>query len=234
MTGTLLTEHNRDAMSRLLTDPETGLAGLLFGACSLLAEQEQDFDPLQLDPETLVTSVQISLDRDIGELNRSKLIWAQTGTTDQCLEDLPSFIEFCNHSIAEQPLLPGVFDPANSHECAAGVLELMILRYDGHDEPMPELRFSDQIAGYLGGVLASEAILQPFRPLMFARMPELPFTDDPSLFGVMDENSQWVTGQIRTDLERRLRRTIRDLQGLKIKGKPLLVEQDQAAMLKFL
>lgn len=101
-------------------------------------------------------------------------------TTDAFYNDVKRFVQICN-ILSHDEFSPYMFDPADSAECAWGVVEAMLI------EPAEE-GFSEEILGYMEAVLKQEGfisppgVLQPLLPNYVDDVDHSVFSSDPVLF----------------------------------------------------
>lgn len=176
-------------MRRLLSLDDLHISVSLFAAAKVL---DFDLEALSMDSEALIMEVEMAINHQLSPFNRSKLLAAQAAFfTDLCYRDLPTFIDFANLTLATDPPVPGVFNPANVLESAAAVLELAIINSDlSQPASTAMFEFSKDILAYWGVVLVSEGAAWAPPPLQKAIMPARSDFNDTAFFGAVEQGSQ--------------------------------------------
>lgn len=140
---------------------------------------------LEWDPSTRVLEIEEDFDVDLSQQNFDKLETAiQILTTDRFQKSLPDFIAFC-HVLNGDLYHPNTFDPADAEDVAWAMTEALLISPPEDNDPEP---FSDEIRGYIGGVLDKEGIINAPDILRVALRkarvsPSIQdFSDDPEMF----------------------------------------------------
>lgn len=145
-------------------------------------------EALEWDPSTIALEIEEEFDVHLSQMSLDKLMTAiHVLTTDRFFKSLPDFIAFCN-VFGGDTYNPGVFDPADAEDVAWGITEAMLIAPPEDNEPEP---FSDEIRGYIGGVLDKEGIINAPDVLRIALRkarisPSIgDFSDDPEMFSAI-------------------------------------------------
>ena len=139
--------------------------------------------------------------------------WSAIGRLMACIAILSSddffkrpqrFVRLCN-ILSGDLYDPETWDPADSEECAWGIMEATLLTQTPLDE------YSEEIRYYVGAVCVDEGLVQPPKILAeFAKFddPNLnglnEFTDDPDLYENMNYVQQEKAAEIQSTLDARL------------------------------
>lgn len=168
-------------------------------------------------PHTLL----LELEREFGGVSRGNFDRLMAGisllTTDIFFKDVAGFVAMAN-VLAGSDFDPGVFDPADSAECAWAITEALLLAYDGNEEEP----FSDDVRHYLTAVLVDEGFITPPDILRlaidadFSSKVQYEFSDDPELFQGIYEVQRGKT----EDVNSVVREGLLDLLG-QLKALPL-------------
>ncbi len=145
-------------------------------------------EALEWDPSTIALEIEEEFNVDLSQMSFDKLMAAiQILTTDKFFKSLPDFIAFCN-VLGGDTYNPSVFDPADAEEVAWGITEAILIAPPEDNELEP---FSDEIRGYIGGVLDQEGIINAPDVLRIALRkarisPSIEdFSDDPEMFAAI-------------------------------------------------
>lgn len=200
---------------QILIDPALPISAKWFATVMALGGDLQSI--LDLDPETLLVELEQAIGRKLDSISRAKVIMGSLAYgSDRFYADLPAFNDFANYCWHQTPPPPGVYEPANSVECALAVAELMIinLNFSAKQED-DDLEFSDEIRKYWGAVLFSEGLLKPFSPLQLAVMPPLPEINEPAIFTAIDDTSRRVTISFQNEIRQRVLLALNLIAGLR-------------------
>lgn len=199
------------AHQRLLRDPET-FATVVLAIYVSGYEPEEVREALSWTPTSYRMELEDRYHIQIPDLLVEKLAAAASILlTDRFYRSVRGFIEICN-TLSGSSVTPGVFDPADSMECAWGITEALLLEPPDSEEP-----FSEDILYYIGGVLNSEGIKNPPDVLRVGRWEAQSdyaglMADDPAMFSAMsavhEEDGQLIT----QELTRRIQRLIGQLE----------------------
>jgi hypothetical protein len=197
-------------VQRTLQDPETYATTLL-----AIVIDRYGTDALTWSPETL----RLQLGEDFGAImprvNCDRLMAGIVIlTTDYFYKNLPRFIQLCN-ALSGDGCDPGMFDPADSIECAWGMTEAMLLSPPDEDEP-----FCDEIRQYITAVLKDEGYVVPPDVLRiaidgdFSRQIDTTFSDDPVMFSAIYKTQAAKSGEVAETLRDNLIALIQQLNAL--------------------
>ena len=109
-------------MAERLLDDDTYMTTLMV-ICSDL----YGYEFVKWAPETIKLQLYDNTQVEVPSVNLSKIMAGiAVLTTDSFYRNLPRFIHLCN-AIADQDYNPFIFDPADSHEMAWSITEVMLL-----------------------------------------------------------------------------------------------------------
>ena len=140
-------------------------------------------------------------------------------TTDSFYRNLPRFIQLCN-ILADEDYNPAVFDPADTHEMAWAITEVLL--FDPPDDP--DNAFSDEIRQYIGVVVQGEGIINPPDVLALAMSDERlddPMNvgvenDDPEMYAAFWQNQASKGDELRAMLTLQIGELIQQIVGLQL------------------
>jgi len=161
-------------------------------------------EALEWDPATIALEIEEDFDVELSQLSLDKLLAAiHVLTTDRFFKSLPDFIAFCN-VFGGDTYNPQVFDPADAEEVAWGITEAMLIAPPDDNDHEP---FSDEIRGYIGGVLDKEGIINAPDVLRIALRkarisPSIDdFSDDPMMFSAVYDLEAGKTADINQSIQ---------------------------------
>jgi hypothetical protein len=141
--------------------------------------------------------------------------------TDRFYKSLPDFIEICN-ILAGSPASPGVFDPADTTECAWGITEALLLSPPDDNDREP---FIEEIRAYIGKVLEAEGIINPPDILRIGIIGmdkrykvHNDFSDDPEMYNAIWDTEASKTQDINELTKDRLFLLVNQLELLQLKN----------------
>lgn len=165
----------------VLSDDVYGTTMLLWAIDTLGPEAVMGDDDMVWHPQTIHMELSQALGVSLPKPAFDRLMAAVSIlTTDAFYNDVKRFIQICN-ILSHDEFSPYVFDPADSLECAWGVVEATLI------EPS-EYGFSEEIIGYMDAVLKEEGfivpprVLKPLLPDYVDDVDQSIFSDDPVLF----------------------------------------------------
>ncbi len=139
-------------------------------------------------------------------------------TSDDFYRRLPRFIQLCN-ILSGDIFEPGLFDWADSYECAWGITEAALLSPPEEKDPEP---FDEEILAYLGFALRQDGISRPPDVLQIAKLDYdaeaglAELTDDPVLYESAWQLQDAKSQEIRDMLSRMLRLLASQLESLEL------------------
>lgn len=141
-------------------------------------------------------------------------------TSNNFTTSLPDFIHTCT-VLSGDYVQPGHLVLADSADCAWGLTEGMLLVPPDPQEKEP---FSEEIRGYIGKVLGEEGILNPpdvlriaLRDNDLASRARYNFSDDPVMFGAINDMEKSKTDAINHLVQGRLRALFNQVAALRLK-----------------
>lgn len=166
-------------------------------------------EALSWHPETIAMQVGEDFAVEVPRVNMDRLLAAITlVTTNYFYKRLSVFNDTCN-VLSGDDFNPGVFQPADTADCAWGITEALLICPPDEEEP-----FTDEIRYYVGQLLRNEGYVQAPDILRIALGADLSdqihdtFAEDPDMFQALHENQTEKTQQceqlIRENLERLL------------------------------
>lgn len=169
---------------------------------------------LEWHPSTIKMQVEADFNVQLSKQTFDRLMAGITlVTTNYFYRNLPKFIDLCN-ILSGDDFDPGVFDPADSAECAWGITEALIIN------PDPDEEFADDIRHYITQVLLSEGYVTPPDVLRiaidadFTNRVKYNFSDDPEMFQGIYAVQQQKTGEITDMIRRQLGELLAQIQSL--------------------
>jgi len=178
------------------------------------------YEFMKWSPETIRLQLREDVQTEIASVNLSKIMAGiAVLTTDSFYQNLPRFIQLCN-VIADEDFNPMVFDPADSHEMAWAITEVLLL-----DPPEDaDNAFSDEIRSYIGVVVQQEGIVNPPDVLAIAmsdkRLDDEMNADvegeDPEFFAAFWQNQASKGDEIKNMLTLQVGELIKQITSLPI------------------
>lgn len=171
-------------------------------------------------PNTIQMEVEEDFHVDMPPPNYDRLMAGLSlFTSNSFYNSLPDFIRTC--VILNGHHIPGdQLELADAADCAWGITEAMLL-----NPPLEEEPFSEEIRGYVGHMLDQEGILTPPDVLRIAlRDTDLMdkvrygFSDDPVMFGAIQDMESSKTNAINHLIQGRLRSLFKQLADLPLKS----------------
>lgn len=153
---------------------------------------------LEWTPETLRAEIEIEFGVRLSDVLMAKLAHIiVVVTTDRFFQDAACFVRVCNALAGEDT--DNEFDPADSAECALGIMEAVLLWPPDDDDPEP---FSEDVRRYIGHVLKLEGYINTPDVLKFAvgtkpvGQVAAEWTDEPDMFTAIHAVQQDKTDEI--------------------------------------
>lgn len=199
------------AAKALLANPDAFGTALLvlcldaFGPECLHDPDDPDRGPWH--PTTFRAELERHFGATLAEGNLARLVAAVTVvTTDLFWKNAAAFVTLAN-ILAGDDFNPGVWDKADSAECAWAVTEALLLDPPDKDDPEP---FSAEVRHYIGAVLRDEGYVTPPDVLRvalgadFAGKVRYEYADDPQMFEAVYSTQQAKTAEIEEVLRDQL------------------------------
>ena len=211
-------------LAAALTNPDTYATVLLVIALDTFGP-ECLYDPDDPDrgawhPTTFRTMLEEKFGVKLPQANVDKLMAAVTVvTTDLFFTRVDRFITLAN-ILAGDEFDPGVWEKADSVECAWAITEALLLDPPDPDNPEP---FSDEIRTYVGLVLRDEGYVTPPDVLKialdgdFSDKVRYNFSDDPEMFEGIYAVQQEKAAEVESVLRDALTELSQQLQSLPLK-----------------
>lgn len=200
---------NKQSLQRVFRDPKSYTTTLYY--CSAIAAGH-DASIFELDPETVILELSDSLAMEIPEVNRAKVLAAQTlTTTDLIYRDLPAFIRFCNLASSEEAP-PDQFDPADAYEISWGLWEISSI--DNSNDLLKsgdKTAFSQEIRKYIGVMCQQEGLRKPVESMDMAILPPIDLPADEGFVRMAFERHEEVEHSIAQHLRKNQDQLSREL-----------------------
>jgi hypothetical protein len=191
---------------------------------------------LAMEAETILIVASELVGKQLSPYAGSKLLLGVMAlTTDMVNQNIQGFINFANTCSSKDPIEPDVFDPNNVSECACAVVEYAFLQYAMTDE-VERLQFSDEICRWIGGLLLSEGFLEPFPPLLMAKMPDSDRdVESAALADVVIDTDTTGRAQVLAQASMHLEQIFEELNGIVDEhGRPVMSGEDYNKLVKAL
>lgn len=181
-------------------------------------DEDEQKRVLQWDPETIRMEIEDDFKVQVPQPVLDKIFTArEIFTTDRFFTVTADFIDFCNILSGTATFDPRVWDPADAAECAWGITEALLLDPPDDENEAP---FSDEIVGYVAGVVEAEGIIRPPDVLKIGNLEDRSvavngaWSDDPVMFGAIWKKDSEKTDDINRMIRSRLSLLVQQLSEL--------------------